>query len=305
MRRLVSAILMLLPLVAAAQDNEPRFDVKPVAMFNQHLYYGTFARPHGIAVDPERGEVWVADSGNGLIGIFSREGAELYAFASKEYLREPVRIVIAPGGNVAVIEGDRAHVRVFNYRGNYKNDLDLTALGPKPIVGAIAYDSAGNLYIGENRTCQVFVFAANGKLRRQFGSRGTDDGQFQSIADLAVAPDGTIYVLDQQAIAVQEFDNQGNFIRGWGRHEMGAQNFSLPSGLALRGDYVYVTDELRHQVKVFTTGGKFLTQFGGIGAEAGQLSFPTDLAVDADGRIYVTERSTSRVQVFEISVASR
>jgi DNA-binding beta-propeller fold protein YncE len=301
MRRFLSVLLMIVPAVVAAQEDEPRYTFKPVGMFNQHLYYGTFARPHSIAIDSEHNEVWVADTGNGLISVFRPDGAELYAFGSKDYIREPVRIAVAPKGEIAVLEGDRTRVRLFNYRGEYRRDLELGELGSKPIIGAVAYDASGNVYIGENRTGQIFVFSPTGKMRRQFGSRGTDDGQFQSICAIAIAADGAIYVADQQALAVQVFDNQGNFIRGWGRHEMGAEHFSLPSGLALHGDLVYVTDELRHQVKIFSTGGKLLTQFGGLGAAPGQISFPTDVAVDALGRIYVTERSTSRVQVFEMA----
>jgi DNA-binding beta-propeller fold protein YncE len=205
---------------------------------------------------------------------------------------------------VAVIEGDRSRVRIFNYRGRYERDADLSAIGPKPIVGAIAYDAAGNLYVADNRTSQIYVLAPDGKLRRQFGSRGTDEGQFQSVIAIAIAPNDDIYVADQQALAVQVFDSQGNFIRGWGKHEMGAEHFSLPSGIALFGDNVYVSDELRHQVKVFSTSGKFLTQFGGLGNGPGQLSFPTDVAVDEAGRVYVSERSTSRVQVFDVRTAT-
>lgn len=296
MRLLVAAVLAIASITAAAQD----FDVKPVAMFNQHLYYGTFARPRSIAIDAEHKEVLVADTGNSLVGIYRFDGAELYAFAAKGSMLEPVRIAAAPKGRIALIEGDRTRVRMFNYRGEHQRDLELKELGPKPIIGAIAYDASGNLYVGENRSSQIFVFAPDGKLRQQFGSRGTDEGQFQSMCGIVIAPDGTIYVADQQALAVQVFDSQGNFIRGWGRHEMGAQHFSLPSGIAVHADRVYVSDELRHQVKIFSADGKLLTQFGGLGNGPGQLSFPTDVAVDADGRVYVTERGTSRVQVFEV-----
>ena len=288
----------------ASAEDEPQFVIKPVLMFNQHLYHGTFSRPRAVAVDASRKEVWVADSGNGIIGIFRYDGAELYAFGSKSALVDPVRIAIAPSGRVAIVEGDRTRVRIFSYRGRHERDVDLSAIGPKPLVGAIAYDAAGNLYVGDNRSSQVFVFTADGKLKRQFGSRGTDEGQFQSICAIAVGPDGSTWVADQQALAVQVFDDQGNFVRGWGKHEMGAEHFSLPSGLAIFHDRVIVSDELRHQVKIFDTSGRFLTQFGGLGSGAGQLSFPTDVAVDAEGRVYVAERSTSRVQVFEVRTSA-
>jgi len=288
--------------IAVAQESEEPAAVRysSVLMFNQHLYYGTFSRPRGVMFDREHREVWVADSGNGLIGVYRTDGAELFAFSSKQYLRDPVRIVIAPNGEVAVVEGDHMHIRRFNYRGNYKGDIALAGIGEKPVIGAIAYDHEGNLYVGENRSSQIFIYRPDGTLKMQFGSRGTDEGQFRSIAAIVVGADGVIYVADAQALAVQLFDSQGNFIRGWGRHEMGSENFSLPSGIAVdsRGR-VIVTDELRHQVKIFSIDGKFLGQFGGLGDHPGELSFPTDVAVDAEDRIYVAERQTSRIQVFE------
>ena len=301
MKRAIIAVAGFL-ICSIARADGLEFRIRVVAMFNQHLYYGTFARPRGIAFDREHSEVLVADSGNGLMGIYRPDGTELYAFASEEYLREPVRVAAGPKGTIVVIEGDRAHLRSFNYRGEYKGDIPLPGIGEKPILGAAVYDAAGNLYVAESRTAQIFVYTPSGKLKQQFGSRGTDEGQFQAVCDITVGSDGTIWVLDQQAIAVQAFDPQGNFIRGWGKHEIGAEHFSLPSGIALSGKYVIVTDELRHQVKVFSTEGEMLTQFGGLGTEAGQISFPTDVTADPQGGIYVTERGTSRVQAFEIRV---
>ena len=295
--KLVFVLLLALPV--AAQE-EPRLDYKPVLMFNQHLYYGSFSRPRAIAYDGSRQELWVVDSGNNMIGIYRLDGAELFSFTSQKYLRDPSRIAVAPSGSAAVVESDRAHVRTFNYRGEYKGDLDLPGLDKKPVIGALAYDHDGNLYVGENRTAQVFVYSPDLKLRRQFGSRGTDDGQFRAIVAITVGSDGRIYVLDAQSTAIQLFDNQGNFERGWGRHEMGAENVSLPSGIAVDSKgRVIITDELRHQIKVFSGEGKLLAIFGGLGRELGTTSFPTDVTVDDQDRIYVTERGTSRVQVFE------
>lgn len=303
-RNLFAALLAVAAMSATAwavdSDDADRLEYRSVMMFNQHLYYGTFTRPHGVTFDREHNELWVADSGNGLIGVYRPDGAELFAFSSKQYLRDPVRVAVAPKGLIAVVEGDHSHVRLFNYRGNYKGDLAMPGTGDKPIVGAMTYDAEGNLYVGENRSSQVFVYRPDGTLKMQFGSRGTDEGQFRSITGIVVGPDGVIYVTDAQALAVQLFDNQGNFIRGWGKHEMGAENFSLPSGIAVDSKgHIIVSDELRHQVKFFNAEGKFLGQMGGLGDHPGELAFPTDVTVDDKDRIYVAERQTSRIQVFE------
>lgn len=307
MRRVAIALFALLvaPLAFPQSDDQPELAYHSVAMFNQHLYYGTFSAPHAVCFDRAHGEVWVADSGNGLLGVYKPNGTELYSFGSKQYLRDPVRIAVTPKGMVAVVEGNHSNIRLFSYRGEYKGDVPLKGIGEKPVIGAIAYDGDGNLYVGENRSAQIFVYTPEGRLKQQFGSRGRDDGQFQSIAAITIDAEGTIYVADAQALAVQLFDSQGNFIRGWGKHEMGGANFSLPSGIAVDSHHrVIVTDELRHQVKVFDDKGKLLVAFGGLGGGPGQISFPTDVTVDDKDRIYVTERSTFRVQVFERDVTT-
>ncbi len=293
-----SSIAVLL-LIAAGMAAEEPFGYKSVAIFNQHLYLGTFSRPHAIAFDAKHQELWVADTGNATMSVFRTDGGELYSFSSARYLHDPVRIAVAPRDNIAVVEGDRRHVRLFNYRGVYNGDLDLKGIDGQPIIGAVTYDSDGRLYVADNQSAQIFVFDPDGRKRTQFGSRGTDEGQFRSICAIAVGPDGTIYVADQQALAVQLFDSQGNYLRGWGRHEMGAANFSLPSGIALDSSgHILVSDELRHQVKIFTRDGVLLGQLGGLGYFDGELSFPSDLCVDDKDNIYVVERGNSRVQVF-------
>lgn len=273
----------------------------PVFMFNQSLYHGTFVRPRAVAYDPKHQELWIADAGTNRIGIHRPDGVELFSFTSNEFLSNPGGLAVRPNGGIAVIEGDRRHVRHFNYRGEYEGDAPLPELGEKPTITAIAYDREGQLYVGETMSAQIFVYRSDGTLKFQFGSRGYDEGQFMAICAIDIGPDGSIHVLDQRAIAVQVFDAEGNFIRGWGKHEMGAQNVSLPSDIAVdTKGRVYLADELRQQVKVYAPDGKFLLAFGGLGEGLGQLTFPTGIVVDEKDRIYVTERRTARVQAFDL-----
>lgn len=287
---------------APADAPETRLVERSVGMFNQSLYYGTFRRPKALAYDAKHQELWVADAGTNRIGVHRPDGVELFSFSSKEFVANPGALAVRPNGGIAVLEGDRRHVRHFNYRGEYEGDVPLPELGEKPTITAIAYDGEGQFYVGETNSSQVFVYRRDGSLKFQFGSRGYDEGQFMAIGGIEIGPGGLIYVLDQRATAVQVFDDEGNFIRGWGKHEMGAQNVSLPSDLAVDSKgRVYLTDELRQQVKVYAPDGKFLLAFGGLGTGAGQLSFPTAVAIDEKDRVYVSERQTARVQVFELS----
>jgi DNA-binding beta-propeller fold protein YncE len=298
-RAICAALALAAATLFAADEQEQHLEYRPVLMFNQHLYFGTFNRPSAVAYDVKHHELWMADDGSDRVAVFLDQGAELFAFSSRR-LRGPQRIAVAPDGSIVAVGNDRAHLRPFNYRGAYQGDVALAGADAKIIIGAMAYDAEGNLYVADNRAAEILVYRPDGSLKLRFGSRGGDEGQFQSVSGIAIAADGTIAVADQRAIAVQLFDSQGNFVRGWGRHEMGAQHFSLPAGIVVdSASRVIVADELRHQVKVFDMNGTLLTQFGGLGDGLGQLAFPTAVTVDDHDRIYVAERSTARVQVFE------
>jgi DNA-binding beta-propeller fold protein YncE len=302
-RRTLALAALLLALGAGgahAQDETPatQLALRPVAFFWSHLYDGNLRQPRGIFFDRSAGEVWVADTNNNLVGAFSPEGVPLFAFGGKGVLGEPVKVLSTPGGDVYVLDNDRSRVKVFSYRGEPRGTLPLPGVGEKPVIGTIALDADGNLYVGENESGQVLMYGPDLKLKLRFGSYGEDEGQFTAIGGIAPAAD-RIYVTDHQGIAVQVFDRKGNFVKGWGRHEMGSQNFSLPEGIAVDAKgRVFVIDAIRHEMKIFDGEGRVLDIYGGVGTGPGSLIYPLDVAADASGRIYVVEKGNGRVQVF-------
>jgi DNA-binding beta-propeller fold protein YncE len=283
--------------VAPSETSAPW--LKPVAVFSQHLYEGDFREPRGIAVDRAHGEVWVADTRNHLLGVFTPDGVPVFAAPPSRHVREPGRVAVDARGRLLVLDNDRSRIKVLSYRGEYLSDLDLPGIKGQPTFGALAVDGDGNLYVGENESGQVLVYSPELKLRFRFGARGDEEGQFQSIAGIACDA-RWIYVVDHQVTAVQVFDRRGNFVRGWGKHDMGAQNFSLPEAVAVDSKgRVVVVDALRHEIKFFDADGRFLDRFGGLGSRPGQVAYPSDVAIDEKDRLYVVEKGNGRVQVFE------
>ena len=293
---------ILLALVSSASRAEEEKDQKiwlrPVALFDQHLYEGALAEPRGVFFDRAANEVWVADTKNGRIGVFTPDGVPLFSFGQTDHLREPVRLAVAKNGDVYVLGIERAKIERFSYRGEYLGPLQLPGLPEKPVFGTLTVDADGNVWVGENETGQVLGFSPDLKPILRLGSSGDGEGQFQAIGGIAVNKD-VVVVTDHQALAVQVFDRRGNYVKGWGKHDMGAANFSLPEGVAIDKDNrVIVVDALRHEIKLFDLEGEMLDRFGGIGQKAGNVSFPSDVAVDAAGRVYVAEKGNSRIQVF-------
>lgn len=277
------------------------YGLTPVAIFNQHFYGGGMNSPTGIFCDPRTGEIYVADTGNNLIGIFSSRGFNIFSFGANEYVKSPIKVMADARGRIYVLEMERKFARVFSYRGEYLRDLDLPELRNANIA-AMTTDFNGNFYFAREDTCEILVYDANFKLQERFGSRGDEEGQFSSISGIAADREGKIYVTDRVGMPVQVFDRYGNYIRGWGSHDMGPENFSLPESVAVDSQgRVIVVDALRQEIKFFTSEGKFLNRFGGLGAEPGNLTFPADVSIDSADQLYVIEKGGARGQVFRIS----
>jgi DNA-binding beta-propeller fold protein YncE len=68
---------------------------------------------------------------------------------------------------------------------------------------------------------------------------------------------------------------------------------------APNGD-VYVSDGYGSaRVVKFSRSGRFLLEWGKRGTGPGEFGLPHNLVVDAQGRVYVTDRDNERVQVFD------
>jgi DNA-binding beta-propeller fold protein YncE len=79
----------------------------------------------------------------------------------------------------------------------------------------------------------------------------------------------------------------------------GAGALRQPLGVAVAGGKVYVADAERGEVVVFGSDGEYVTAFGG-----DTLSTPLYVAENPlDGHLYVSDRKTARVHIFDLSGA--
>src|SRR5215472_485533 len=53
------------------------------------------------------------------------------------------------------------------------------------------------------------------------------------------------------------------------------------------------------RVSKFTKDGKFITSFGKFGTGSGEFRGPHDIALDADGRLFVADRGNMRIQILD------
>jgi DNA-binding beta-propeller fold protein YncE len=68
----------------------------------------------------------------------------------------------------------------------------------------------------------------------QWGTEGSEPGQFDFPQDVAVAPTGDVYVVDgNDNDRIQRFTSDGAFVSTWGSGGAGPGEFNTPQGVAV------------------------------------------------------------------------
>lgn len=130
-----------------------------------------------------------------------------------------------------------------------------------------------------------------------FGQQGLSDGQFFYPRAIAVTPQGRTFIADKTG-RIQRFSATGHVEKVWKTPENKA---GMPVGMGLAPDgRLFVADTHYNRVLVYDQDGQLLDQFGKPGRGPGQFEMPTDVAIDRDGLIYVSETGgNDRISKFD------
>jgi len=94
------------------------------------------------------------------------------------------------------------------------------------------------------------------------------------------------------------------FVTAWGSMGVEAGQFNDPTGLAISGSELFVSDSRNGRIQVFDPGGKFIRSFGKNGDKRGELGRPMNLAIFGT-EIFVPEYFNDRIQVFDLAGKSK
>ncbi len=173
------------------------------------------------------------------------------------------------------------------------------------------------LYVADTRNHRITVWKYKTDsdpvtqfANKNFGQYGDGDGEFNRPEDVAVGPDGRVYVADTGNHRIQVFDKDGSYVDQFGSYGDDDGKFNSPSGLAVSGwvleagisplgparvadfFYLYVADTRNHRLQRFKISVPPKVP-GGFGFETTPFDYTHDGNMgsygDADGKFNLPE----------------
>ena len=164
----------------------------------------------------------------------------------------------------------------------------------------VAWDRAGNIYVadGMGNTNRVAKFDKEGRFIRQWGSTGSENGQFTGVKSLAVDAQGNVYVADAGNKRIQVFDADGNFKSQFG-------NIGTPLTMCMTTgstQYLYVSHsgdpDGMEDAAIYKVGldGRVVGKFGSAGKLPKQFGLANSIDCRNENELLVGEMTNWRVQ---------
>ena len=232
------------------------FDFTGSAYYSFPSDQANLVSPIDIAIENARGNIYVSDSKEGVVQVFTDAGKNFVGEIGKGVLERPTGIavnektselLVVDTLNACVFRFDLADHKLkgkFGGSGKAEGELNFPT--------NISVNSDGIIFASDSLNFRIQEFTPDGKFLRAFGSIGTGPGHFSRPKGVAVDSDGNIYVVDSLFDNVQVFDRESRLLMAFGRPGNGYGEFWLPTGIFIdQNDRIYVSDPYNKRVQIF------------------------------------------------------
>ncbi|MGA8146135.1 MAG: hypothetical protein WB870_00990 [Gallionellaceae bacterium] len=270
----------------------------------------SFGKPYSVAVN--KGRIFVSDSVARVVRVFDAPLGTYFVIGGRREenpdarLMKPLGIDTDENGNLYVIDGTLKVVKVYTRDGQFLRSM----LNPGDIdrPSSVTVDQNGErMYVvdiggplSENHRVRVYNAKTSEHLF-DIGKRGSGPGELNLPRDVAIAPNGDLYVSDGGNFRIEVFDHNGKYLRTFGQLGKQLGNFGRPKELAIdKNGNVYVIDAAFGNFQIFNSEGQLLMFVGERSNDNGPGKFllPSGITVDEDGRVYAVDQWFKKVDIF-------
>jgi tripartite motif-containing protein 71 len=168
---------------------------------------------------------------------------------------------------------------------------------------AVSVGPGGTIFVADQGSHVVQVFAPNGTFLREVGMAGSGPGGLSSVGAIAAAPDGSVFVADG-ANRIDRFGPAGELLDSFGHGGTDVGELRLGAGggnaagagggLAVSGSFVYVADTGNDRIQRFNLDGSQPRVL----VPPGTLDVPQGLTIRGS-RLTVADDRNHRLVVFD------
>lgn len=235
-------------------------------------------RPYGAALF--KGRLYVGDSRAAGVPVFDLVARKFYVLegTGAGRLQRPVNVAIDSDGTKYVTDLGRNQVMVYD-----ANERFVVAFGEKgQFRPADTLVVGERLYVSDLQSDQILVLdKRSGKLLFKFGDEG--EGKLGQPTNLALTPEGDIYVVETGNFRVSRFTPEGKLVSRFGQVGQVHGSFARPKGIAVdRAGRVYVGDSAFQNVQIFDAQGRVLMAFGQPADGSPGMNLPAGVSIDYD-----------------------
>lgn len=268
-----------------------------------------------IGVDSS-GNIWLVDGGANHVAKFNSGGEYQSSLgliwssgAGNDRFNRPIGIAFDSSGNIYISDQGNHRVQIFDNTGTYLTTLGAYGNGDlnfdRPEHIAIYGNS---LYVADRDNQRVQIYNITNPLSITYiatlgslDNSGSSNDKFDNPSGVA-ADASYIYVADTVNDRIQIFNNSAPFawVATIGSYGVGDDGFSWVEDVAVDSSgNIYVADSANQRIQKFTNSWTYSLTYGTTGVPylTDQLHYnaPTDIALDSNQNIYISEGKGRRV----------
>jgi len=298
-------------LVALATTTAPLSAEEPV--YSHRLQLPTIADaigyPRSVTADPHTDEVFVCDTRRGRLLIYDGRGIFKTQITGGDVFSAPSDIAIDPEGYLVVVgnfERRRALIQL-DFDGLFLGEIALTGLpegSAEPFISSVALSPTGDrIYVVDTANLRLWLADRDGSVTASVDfAPGLSEEERRDVIIGHVDVFGeTVLVAVPSSAEIRVFDLEGESRGKVGRRGGTFCGLGRPVAAALSDNgEVVIVDQQRMVIQRWVlSGNRCVDEHYALGNAPGYLYYPMDLALDAQGQLYVSQGFEGRVQMYK------